>query len=153
MLLQSCVAKLYYGICTAHCDWEQRTAGILRFQSSRSVEKLVGSGPDWPDRCHEIDHPPMPGHPPSLTAQSSASYCVNRVRYVSRQFMQNYGDSSAEVYDWFTCKTDRIQICREGQVLLVFCDLNRRKVLISLMKILLHNFVTWFVWFVPAKLL
>ena len=44
-------------------------------------------------RCHEIDYPL------TLTAQSSASYCVNRVRYVSRQFMQNYCDSSAEVYD------------------------------------------------------
>ena len=51
-------------------------------------------------RCHEIDHPPMPDHPPfAITAQSSTSYCVNRVRCVSRQFMQNYGDSSAEVYD------------------------------------------------------
>ena len=46
----SCVTKLYYGICIAHCDWEHRTAGILRFQNSRSVEKLVGSGPDWPDQ-------------------------------------------------------------------------------------------------------
>ena len=87
-------------------------------------------------RCHEIDHPPPPCQiiPHLLTAQSSASYCVNRVRYVSRQFMQNYGDNSAEVYDWFTFKTDRIQICHEGQVLLVFCGLNRRKELISLIE-------------------
>ena len=34
----------------------------------------------------------------------------------------------------FTFKTDRIQLCHEGQVLLVFCGLNRRKVLISLIE-------------------
>ena len=33
-----------------------------------------------------------------------------------------------------TFKTDRIQICQKGQVLLVFCGLNRRKVLISLIE-------------------
>ena len=45
---------------------------------------------------------------------------------------KNCGDSSAEVYDGFTFKTDRIQICHEGQVLLVFRGLIRRNVLISL---------------------
>ena len=118
---------LYY--CYVHVD-----QGVVHITISRSDVPARPNGL----QCHEIDHPPPPPPcqiiPHSLTAQIKVARRVNtcRVLYVSRQFMQNCGDSSAEVYDWFTFKTDRIQIYHEGQILLVFHGQDRRKVMISL---------------------